>query len=171
MVPWVSCLILSQQNPGQRFIAKVCIIGKEWRKVKFSVLFIKGKKTTVSPSLSERVLAEISKSSLLLFSHWVVSSSLQPHDVLEHARHPCPSLSPGVCSSSCTLSQWCHLTISSSVAPFPSCLQSFPASGSFPRSQHCLTGGQSMGALALASVLPKSIQGLFLLGFTSLISL
>ena len=168
MVPWISHP--SHQNPGQRFVDRVCIIGKEWRKIKFSVLFIKGKKTTVSPSFSERVLLEISKSSLLLFSHSVMSISLQPHDVLEHTRLPCPSLSPGVCSNSCTLSQWCHLTISSSVAPFSSCLQSFPASASFPRSWLFEAGNQSIGASASASVLPMNVQGWFPLGLTGLIS-
>ena len=68
---------------------------------------------------------------LLLFSCKVVSDSLQPHE-LQHARLPCPSLSPGICSNSCPLSQWCHPTILSSVVPFSSCPQSFPASGFFP---------------------------------------
>ena len=68
---------------------------------------------------------------LLLFSRQVVSNSLQPHG-LQHVRLPCPSLSPGVCSSSCPFSQWCYLTISSSAAPFSFCLQSFPTSESFP---------------------------------------
>ena len=71
---------------------------------------------------------------LLLFSHSVVSDSLQSHG-LQHAMLPCPSLSPRVCSNSCLFSQWCYPTISSSVTPFSSCLQSFPASGSFPVSQ------------------------------------
>ena len=71
---------------------------------------------------------------LLLFSHCVVSDSLQPHE-LQYARPPCPSLSFGVCSNSCPLSRWCHPTISSSVVPFSSCSQSFPASESFPMSQ------------------------------------
>ena len=66
----------------------------------------------------------------LLFSFWVVSDSLRPHG-LRHARLPCPSLSPRVCSSACPLSRWCYLTISSSVTPFTFCLQSFPASGLF----------------------------------------
>ena len=86
-------------------------------------------------------------------------------------RLPCPSLSPGACSNSCPLSQWCHPTISSSVVPFSSCLQSFPASGSFPMNPLFAAGGQSIGASASASVLPKNIQGWFPLGFTSLISL
>ena len=100
----------------------------------------------------------------------VVSNSLWPHG-LQHARLPCPSLSPGVCSDSCPLSQWWHSIISSSVAPFSSSLQSFPASGSFPMSQFFASGGQSIGASASASVLPKNIQGWFLLGLTGLISL
>ena len=70
---------------------------------------------------------------LLLFSLSVVSKSLRPHG-LQHARLPCPSPSPGVCSNLCPLSQWCHLTISSSVIPISSCLQSFPGSGSFSAS-------------------------------------
>ena len=71
----------------------------------------------------------------VLFNHSILSDSLWPHG-LQHSRLPCPSLSPRVCSNSCSLSQWCcYLTISSSVTPYPSCLQSFPASGSFPMSQ------------------------------------
>ena len=77
-----------------------------------------------------------------------------------------PSLSPGVCSNSCPLSQWYHPTISSSVIPFSSCLQSFPASGSFPMSQLITSGGQSIEASASASVLPMNIQGWFPLGLT-----
>ena len=94
-----------------------------------------------------------------------MSDSLQPQG-LQHARVPCPPLSPGVCSNLCPLSLWCHPTISSSVVPFSSCLQSFPASGSFPVSQLFASGGPSIGALASASVLPMSIRGyfLFLLG-------
>ena len=89
---------------------------------------------------------------------------------LQHARLPCPSPSPGACSNSCPLSQWCHPTISSSVIPF-SCLQSLPASGSFHPSQFFPSGGQSIGVSALASVLPVNIQDLFPLGLTCLISL
>ena len=95
---------------------------------------------------------------------------LQSHG-LQLARVPCPSLSPGVCSNLCLLSWWCHPTISSSVTPFSSCPQSFPASGSFPMSQLFTSGGQSIRALASASVLPKNIQDWFLLGWTGLISL
>ena len=99
-----------------------------------------------------------------------MSDSFQPHG-LQHARLPWPSLSPRVCSNSYPLSQWCHLTISSSVAPFSSCPQSFPASGSFPVSQLFTSGGQRIGASAAASVLPMNMQGRFPLGWTGLISL
>ena len=90
---------------------------------------------------------------------------------LQHSRLPCPSPSTGAYSNSCPLSQWCHPTISSSVSPFSSCLQSFPASGSFLMSQLFTSGGQSIGASASTSVLPKNIQDWFPLGFTGLISL
>ena len=99
-----------------------------------------------------------------------MSDSLWPHE-LQHTRLPCPSLSPRVCLNSCPLSRWCHPTISSAVIPFSSCPQSFPASGSFPMSWLFAFGGQSIGASALASVLPMNIQGWFPLGLASLISL
>ena len=91
------------------------------------------------------------------FSRSVVSNSLQLHG-LEHARLPCPSPTPRACSNSCPLGQGCHPTISSSVVPFSSHLQSFPASGSFPVSQLFASGGQSIGVSASASVLPMNIQ-------------
>ena len=94
---------------------------------------------------------------ILLFRYSVVSDSLQP-DGLQHTRLPCPSLSPRVCSNSCPLSQWYHPTISSSIAPFFSCLQSFLASGSFPKSRLFVSGRQSIGASASASVLPMLIS-------------
>ena len=97
-----------------------------------------------------------------------MSDSLRPHG-LQHARPPWPSLTPRACSNSCPLSQWCHLTISSSVVPFSSYLQSFPASGSFPRSQFFVSGGQSIGVWASASALP--MKGWFPWGLTGLISL
>ena len=84
---------------------------------------------------------------------------------------PCPSPTPGAYSNSRPLSQWCHSTISPSVIPFSSRLQSFPASGSFPMSQFFTSGGQSIGASASASVLPVNIQDWFPLGWTGWISL
>ena len=101
----------------------------------------------------------------MLFSCQVIPNSLQPQG-LQYARLPCPSPSPGVCPSSYPLNQWCYLAISSSVTLFSFCIQSFPASGSFPMSQLLASGGQSTGASALASVFPKIIQGWFLLSFT-----
>ena len=116
-------------------------------------------------------LVEVSKPfSSVQFSHSVVSSSLWLHG-LQHARLPCPSPTPGVHSNSCALSRWCHPTISSSVVPFSSNLQSFPASGSFPMSQFFASGGQRIGVSASASVLPMNIQDWFPLGWTGWISL
>ena len=93
-----------------------------------------------------------------------------PHG-LQHARPPCPSPTPRACSNSCPLRWWCHPTISSSVIPFSSCLQSFPALWSFPMSQFFTSGGQSIGVSASASVLPVNTQDWFPLGWTGLISL
>ena len=92
-------------------------------------------------------------------------------DRLQHARSPCPSLSPRICPNSCPLNRWCHLTISFSVIPFSSCLKCFPASGSSPMSRLFASGGQSIGASASASVLPMNIQGWFPSRLTDLLSL
>ena len=108
--------------------------------------------SSVHGILQARVLEWISQ-----FSRSVVSNSLRPHG-LQQARHPCPSPTPGACSNSCSLNWWCHQTISYSVTPFSSCLQSFPASGSFQMSQFCASGGQSIGVSASASVLPMNTQ-------------
>ena len=131
------------------------------------------KKQQLEPDIKQRTGSKLGKeyitavycqlALLLMFSCSVVSNSLRPHG-LQHARLPCPSPSPGACSNSCLLSWWCHPTISFSVFPFSSCLQSFPASGSFPMSQLFASGGQSIGASASASVLPKNIQDWFPLG-------
>ena len=104
------------------------------------------------------------------FSHLVMSSSLQPHG-LQHARPPCPSPAPRAHSNSYPLSRWCHPTISSSVIPFSSHLQSFPASGSFQMSPLFTSGGQSIGVSASTSVLPMNIQDWFPLRWTGWISL
>ena len=104
------------------------------------------------------------------FSHSVVSDSLRPHE-LQHTRPPCPWPTPGVHSNSHPSSRWCHPAISSSATHFSSSLQSFPASGSFLMSWLFTLGGQSIGASAIASVLPMNIQDWFPLRLTVLTSL
>ena len=99
-----------------------------------------------------------------------MSDSLQPHG-LPHARLPCPSPTPRTCSNSFPSSWWCHPTSSSSVVPFFSCLQSFPASGSFPMRQVFASGGQNIEISASASILPMNIQDWFPLGWSGWISL
>ena len=121
---------------------------------------------TVSPLHTKEFHSE----SASQFSHSVMSDSLWPHG-LQHSRLPCPWPTPGACSNSCPSSQWCNPTISSSVIPSSSCLQSFPASGSFPMSRFFTSGGQSIGASASASVLPMNIQSWFPLGLTGLTTL
>ena len=106
----------------------------------------------------------------LQFNHSVMSNSLWSHGQ-QHARLPCPSPTCGVYSNSCPSSWWCYPTISSSVIPFSSHLQSFPSSGSCPMSQFYASGGQSIGVSASASVLPMNIQDWFPLGLTGWISL
>ena len=104
------------------------------------------------------------------FSRSVVSDSLRPQE-LQHARPPCPSPTPGVHSNSRPSSRWCHPAILSAVVPFSSCLQSLPASESFPMSQLFTWGGQSTGSSASASFLPKKSQGWFPSEWTGWISL
>ena len=104
------------------------------------------------------------------FSRSVMSNSLRPHEP-QHARPSCPSPTPRVYPNSCPLSWWCHPTISSSVIPFSSCPQSFPASGSFQMSQLFAWGGQSTGVSASTSVLPMNIQDWSPLRWTGWISL
>ena len=99
-----------------------------------------------------------------------MSNSLPLHG-LQHVRLPCPSLSPGVCSNSCPSSRWCHAKNSPSVVPFSSCLQSFPASGSFPVSQLFAWDDQSIGSSVSAPIFPMNIQGWLRLGLTGWISL
>jgi len=125
----------------------------------------------ISPLCVCVLLCEFSPSqfSSVQVSHSVMSNSLRPHG-LQYTRLPCPSPTPGACSNSCPLSRWCHPTISSSVILF-SCLQSFPSSGSFQRSQLFSSGGQSIGVSASASVLPINIQDWSPLGLTGWISL
>ena len=104
------------------------------------------------------------------FSFSVVSDSLWPHE-LQHIRLPCPSPTPRACSISCPSSQWCHQTISSSVIPFSSRLQSFPASTSFPMSQFFASDGQRIGVSTSTLVLSMNIQDWFPLGWTGWIPL
>ena len=121
-----------------------------------------------SKSNAVEILRQIS--SVSQFSCSVVSNFLWPHES-QHARHPCPSPTPGVHLNSCPLSPWCHPAISSSVVPFSSCRQSLPASGSFPISQLFTWDGQSIGVSAWASVLPMNTQDWSPLGWTGWISL
>ena len=104
------------------------------------------------------------------FSRSVLFNSFWPRG-LQHSRLPCPSATPGACSNSCPSSPWYHPTTSSSVIPFSSCLQSCPSSGSFPVSQFFISGGQSIGVSASASILPMNIQDWSPLGWTGWISL
>ena len=122
---------------------------------------------SVSPALAGRFF--IAEPPVQL-SYSVMSNSSWPHGP-QDARPPCPSPTPGVYSNSSPLSQWCHPTISSSVVPFSSHLQSFPASGFFQVCQLFTSGGQSIGVSASASVLPMNIQDRFPLGWTGWISL
>ena len=130
----------------------------------FSKLFLNRTDFSVKTWLLDEVVL------FVVVAQSLSSVSLWPHGV-QHTRLPCPSISPRVCLSSCPSSRWCHPTISSSVTPFSSCLQSFPASGSFPMSQLLPSGGQSIEASASASVLPMYIQGGFPLVLTGLIFL
>ena len=113
---------------------------------------------------------DFSQGCISQFSHSIVSDSLRPRG-LQHTRLSCLSPTPGACSNSCPSSRWCHTTISSTAVSFSSCLQSFPASGSFQISQFFISGGQSIGVSASASVLPMNIQDWFPLGWTGWISL
>ena len=122
------------------------------------------------PEWNNFVHRHMIRSDQIQISHSVVSNSLQRHES-QHARPPCPSPAPGVYSNSCPLSQWCHATISPSVVPFSSHLQSFPTSGSFQISQLFASGGQSIGVSASTSVLPMNTQDWSPLRWTGWISL
>ena len=120
--------------------------------------------------ISEKIKKKQNLNAVLIHCFSVMSSSLQSQE-WQHARLLHPTLSPGVNSNSCPLSLWCHPIISSSVASFSSCSDSFPASGSIPVSRLFTSCGQSIGASASAPVFPVNIQGWFPLGWTALISL
>ena len=142
-------------------------------KMSAKMIFRRGRVSLIAFTVCLTGLSKLCKwlvLTLLLFSHSVMSNSLQPHG-MQHTRLPCPSPSPGACSNSCPLNRWCQPTISSSVVPFSSCLQSFPASGSCLMCLVFTSGGQSMGVLASSSILPMNIPRWFPLGLTGFISL
>ena len=132
---------------------------------------LKGESEKAGLKLSTQKLKIMASGSVssVQFSRSVVSNSLRPHG-LQRARPPCLSPTLGIYSNSCPSIWWCHPTISSSVIPFFSCLQSFSASGSFPMSQLFTSGGKSIRVSASASVLPMNIQDWFPLGWTGWIS-
>ena len=143
------------------------MVTRVWKMEEIEMLFKKYKPPVIQCVNSGDLMYSISS---VQFSHSVVSNSLWPNES-QHARPPCPSQSPGVHSNSCPSSRWCHPGISSSVIPFSSCPQSFPASGSFPMSQLLAWGGESIGVSASASVLPMNTQDWSPLGWTGWIPL
>ena len=167
---------------SQKLLIKVFIIHEPFKKIltfglqrkQFdpSSVILHQFATSLSLFFSGLAVSQIKVSSAcsVQFSRSVVSDSLWPHG-LQHTRPPCPSPTPRAYSNSCSLSRWCHPTISSSVVPFSSLLQSLPASGSFQMSQFFTSGGQSIRVSASASVLPMSIQDWSPLGWTGWISL
>jgi len=148
----------------------VTLVSSYWWSLFRSIDLLVVEKWWYSIKSSSYIVGMLLQFSSVQFSPSVMSNSLWPHG-LQHARPPCPSPTPGVYSSSCPLSGWCHPTILSSVVPFCSHLQFFPASGSFQMSQLFASGGQSIGVSASASVLPMNIQDWFPLGWTGWISL
>ena len=136
----VNVVTPSTNNGGNRSHKCFCCSQYDIICLSFSCWFVHS--TTNSPIHKARF-----QFSSVQFSHWVMSDSLQPHE-LQHARPPCPSTTPRVHPNPCPLSRWCHPTISSSVIPFSSCPQSFPGSGSFPMSQLFASGGQSIGSFS-----------------------
>ena len=138
----------SKVNPPSHYYSLITLYGLEV--VSYSKYF----KSACSVQWTVLVSPRNAKS--VQFSHSVMSDSLRPHE-LQHARPPCPSPTPRAYSNSCPSSQWYHPTISSSVIPVSSHLQSFPASGSFLKSQFLASGGQNIGTSTSASVLPMDI--------------
>ena len=151
---WLQCLtIITVMPPSSLFYGTTCSNG-----------------TSICIILLPQAITGVRLFSSLQFSHSVVSDSFWPYES-QHARPPCPSPTAGVYPNPCPLSRWCHPTISSSVIPFSSCPQSFPASGSFLMSQLFASGGQSIGVSASTSVLPVNTQDWSALGWTGWISL
>ena len=151
-------------SPNTEYSCAFCIIS-----CLFSLLYLHLRSFSMVASLRS---ASSCKNTGLCRSCSVTKSclTLWPHG-LQHSRFPCASPSSGICSNSCSLSQWCHPTILSSVVPFFSCFQSFPGSGSFLMSQLFTAGGQSMGVSASTSGLPMNTQDWSPLGGTGWISL
>ena len=136
----------------------------------FHLIILKIKKIRIHLSVQEINSKLLTMYSVKFSSVTQSCPTLRPHEP-QHARPPCPSPTPGVHPNPCPLSWWCHADISSSVVPFSTCLQSFPASGSFSMSQVVVSGGQSTWASSSTSVLPMNIQDWFPLGLTSFILL
>ena len=145
------------------------LVFKLWWPGYYFKIFLPPSLSSLPPHCSVSYTSFFTADDFVQFSCSVVSDSLWPHG-LQHIRLLCPSPSPGVPSNSCPSSRWCHPAISSSVVPFSSCLQSFPASGSFTMSQFFAPSGQSIGASASTTVLPMNTEGWFPLGLTSLVS-
>ena len=160
---WLRSVTFASRTKLPRDILLTMSLDRRWEKWGYKYCWALNSKESSVGVWKKSELCYVS----VQFSCSAMSSSLWPHG-LQHARHPCPSPIPRACSNSCQLSRWCHPIISTSVIPF-SCLQSFPASGSFPMSQFFPSGGQSIGASA--SVLPMNIQDWFPLGLTDCISL
>ena len=159
------CIVVKSQNKDLVFF--LIMVMEKYKPIKNKMFKDNTQYQGVS-GIVERCLWFIVQFSYISSS--VVSNSLQPYG-LQHTRLPCPSPISRACLNSYALTRWYHPTISSSVVPFSSCLQSFPASGTFPRSQFFAAGGQSIRASALASALPMNIQNWFPLGWTDWISL
>ena len=155
-----------------RYANETTLMAESKEKLKNLLMKVKeeSKKTGLKFNIQKTKIMASSHICSVQFSRSVISDCLRPHES-QHARLPCPTPTPGVHSNSCPSSRWCHPAISSSVAPFSSCLQSLPASESFPMSQLFTWGGQSTGASALASFLPKNTQDCSPLEWTGWISL
>ena len=168
--PWPSCFISSCKQWSSYTHAFIDVLSPGPGLNTFMALFISEKHMWKEGRLYVIASMMFSIFSSVQLSRSVVSDSLRPHEP-QHARPPCPSPTPGVHPNPCPSSQWCHPAISSSVIPFSSCPQSFPASGSFPMSQFFTSGGQSIAVSASTSVLPMNTQDWSPLGWNSWISL
>ena len=168
MIKWLSTqLLIIFQELAKNKVKFSALQSVSYRKLTFRKDFLKGiykigafKNLTLVNQKTQLIKNSLKLIDSVQFSRSVVSDSLRPHEP-QHARTPCPSPTPGVYPNSCPLSRWCHLTISSSVIPLSSCLQSFPTSWSFRMSQLFASGGQNIGVTASTSVLPMNTQDWF----------